>query len=97
MDNTLLNRVFRNNEGKIIIIQKPNLPIFIWTLTSLLKLVFTTGRINLGLEMIAFASLFSWAWGELFEGVNYFRRGLGLLVIIALNLQLSPLGKSIHF
>jgi hypothetical protein len=97
MENTLLDRVFRNSEGKIIIIQRPNLPIFIWTLASLLKLFFTTGIINLGLEMIAFASLFSWAWGELFEGVNYFRRGLGLLVIIALNLQLSPLGKSIHF
>ncbi len=97
MGNTLINRFFRNSEGKIIIIQKPNLPIFIWTLASLLKLVFTTGRINLGLEAIAFASLFSWAWGELFEGVNYFRRGLGLLVIIALNLQLSPLGKSVHF
>jgi hypothetical protein len=97
MENTLLDRVFRNSEGKIIIIQKPNTPIFVWTLVSLLKLFFTTGIINLGLEMIAFASLFSWAWGELLEGVNYFRRGLGLLVIIALNLQLSPLGKSIHF
>jgi hypothetical protein len=97
MENTLLDRVFRNSEGKIIIIQRPNLPIFVWTLASLFKLFFTTGIINLGLEMIAFASLFSWAWGELFEGVNYFRRGLGLLVIIALNLQLSPLGKSIHF
>jgi hypothetical protein len=97
MENTLLDRVFRNSEGQIIIIQIPNLPILIWTLASLLKLVFTTGRINLGLEMLAFASLFSWAWGELFEGVNYFRRGLGLLVIIGLNLQLSPLGKSVHF
>jgi hypothetical protein len=97
MDNTLLDRVFRNNEGKIIIIQMPNLPIFIWVLASLLKLVFTTGVINTGLEMAAFASLFTWAWGELFEGVNYFRRGLGLVVIIALNLQLSPLGKSVHF
>jgi hypothetical protein len=97
MENTLLDRVFRNSEGKIIIIQQPNTPIFIWTLASLLKLFFTTGIINLGLEMIAFASLFSWAWGELLAGVNYFRRGLGLLVIIALNLQLSPLGKSIHF
>jgi hypothetical protein len=63
----------------------------------LLKIVFTTGRINTGLEMIAFASLFTWAWGELFEGVNYFRRGLGLMVILALNIQLSPLGKSVHF
>jgi hypothetical protein len=97
MSNTLLDRVFPNNEGKIIIIQMPNLPIFIWTLASLLKIVFTTGRINTGLEMIAFASLFTWAWGELFEGVNYFRRGLGLMVILALNIQLSPLGKSVHF
>jgi len=26
--------------------------------------------------------LFTWAWQELFEGVNYFRRALGLVVLI---------------
>jgi hypothetical protein len=62
----------------------PNLPLIIWGLSSLLQLVFTTGRINIGLDSIAFGSLFTWAWEELFQGVNYFRRGLGAIVLFAL-------------
>jgi hypothetical protein len=26
--------------------------------------------------------LFTWAWQELFQGVNYFRRSLGLVVLL---------------
>jgi hypothetical protein len=36
------------------------------------------------LEVLAFGSLFTWAWEELFQGVNYFRRALGLLVLVSL-------------
>jgi hypothetical protein len=38
--------------------------------------------VNTGLEALAFGSLFTWAWLELFQGVNYFRRALGLGVLI---------------
>ena len=53
-------------------------------MASLLRLIFTTGKVNIGLEAIAFGSLFTWAWEELFQGVNYFRRALGFLVLIGL-------------
>jgi hypothetical protein len=42
----------------------------------------TSGNIHTGLDAIAFGSLFTWAWQELFEGVNYFHRALGLVVLI---------------
>lgn len=84
MKNTLFDQVFRDSEGKIILAQMPNLPLIVWIVASLLKIVFTTGRINLGLDLIAFGSLFTWAWEELFQGVNYFRRVLGLLVLVGL-------------
>jgi hypothetical protein len=76
--------VFRDSEGKIVLAQMPNLPLIVWIVASLLKIIFTTGRINLGLDIIAFGSLFTWAWEELFQGVNYFRRVLGLLVLVGL-------------
>jgi hypothetical protein len=90
MANTLLvrvaslkeNRVFRDSEGKIVLAQLPNPPLIGWMLASLLQLVFTTGQVKLGLEAISFGCLFTWAWEELFQGVNYFRRGLGLLVLV---------------
>jgi hypothetical protein len=82
MENTLFDKTFRDSDGKIVIAQMPNLPIIAWIAASLLGLIFTTGKINTGLDLVAFGSLFTWAWEELFQGVNYFRRALGLCVLI---------------
>ena len=82
MKNTLFDQIFRDSDGNIVIAQMPNLPIIVWITASLLKLVFPTGEINTGLDALAFGSLFTWAWLELFQGVNYFRRALGLGVLI---------------
>lgn len=62
----------------------PNLPLIVWIVTSLLALVFPSGKINTALDLLANGSLFTWAWLELFQGVNYFRRALGLAVLIGL-------------
>lgn len=82
MQNTLFDKIFRDSNGEIVIAQPPNLPLIVWVTASLLKLVFTTGEINTGLDLLAFGSLFTWAWLELFQGVNYFRRALGFVVLI---------------
>jgi hypothetical protein len=82
INNTLFDKIFRDSEGKIVIAQMPNLPLIVWIVASLLKLVFTKGQIYAGLDAVAFGSLFTWAWEELFQGVNYFRRALGLGVLI---------------
>jgi hypothetical protein len=84
MENTFFNQVFCDRNGKIVMAQMPNLPIIVWAVASLLKMIFSTGKINTGLDFIAFGSLFTWAWRELFQGVNYFRRTLGLIVLIGL-------------
>jgi hypothetical protein len=82
MENTFFDQVFRDSDGNIVIAQPPNPPLIVWGVASLLKLVFSNGDINTGLDVLAFGCLFTWAWQELFEGVNYFRRGLGLIVLI---------------
>jgi hypothetical protein len=84
MENTLFDRTFRDSEGTIVIAQMPNLPLSVGIVASLLTLIVTTGKINLGWELVAFGSLFTWAWQELFQGVNYFRRALGLIGLVAL-------------
>ncbi|AUS99867.1 hypothetical protein CLI64_05390 [Nostoc sp. CENA543] len=84
MENTLIDKTFRDSDGNIVIAQMPNLPLIVWVVTSLLALVFTNGQINTVLEVVANGSLFTWAWMELFQGVNYFRRTLGFVVLIAL-------------
>jgi hypothetical protein len=84
MENTLFDQVFRDRKGKVVLGQMPNPPLIVWAGASLLKLIFTTGKISVGLDLIAFGALFTWAWEELFQGVNYFRRALGLFVLVGL-------------
>jgi hypothetical protein len=84
MENTLVDKTFRDSDGNIVIAQMPNLPLIVWIVTSVFALIFTTGKINTVLEVVANGSLFTWAWMELFQGVNYFRRSLGLVVLIGI-------------
>ena len=88
---TLLDRTFRDSEGKIVIAQMPNLPLLVGLGASLFQLVLPSGNLQTGLDLVGFGALFTWAWQELFDGVNYFRRALGLVVlggIIALRLHI---------
>jgi hypothetical protein len=82
MQNTLFDKTFRDSQGTVVIVQPPNLPLWTWIATTLLKFVFTTGVLFEGLDAIAFGAIFTWAWLELLEGVNYFRRALGAIVLI---------------
>jgi hypothetical protein len=84
MNNTFLDNFFRDKDGQIVIGQLPNLPLIVWLVASLLQLVFKTGQVNSGLDILATSSLFVWAILELFQGVNYFRRTLGLIVLVSL-------------
>ncbi|UKP01289.1 hypothetical protein [Nostoc sp. UHCC 0870] len=84
MENTLVDKTFRDSDGNVVIAQMPNLPLIVWIVTSVLALIFTPGKINTVLEVVANGSLFTWAWMELFQGVNYFRRLLGLVVLIGI-------------
>lgn len=82
MENTLFDQTFRDSNGNIVIAQPPNLPLIVGLAATLLSLLPTGGNIHTGLEALAFGSLFTWAWMELFQGVNYFRRSLGLVVLL---------------
>lgn len=84
METTLVDKTFRDSNGEIVLAQMPNLPLIVWIVASLLALVFTSGKINTVLDVLANGSLFTWAWMELFQGVNYFRRALGLAVFVGI-------------
>ena len=84
MENTLVDKTFRDSNGRIVLAQMPNLPLIVWIVANLLALFFTNGKINTVLVLLADGSLFTWAWMELFQGVNYFRRLLGLAVFIGI-------------
>lgn len=81
---SLFDRTFRDSEGNIVIGQPPNLPLLVGLAATLLQLLLTTGKLKTGLDLVAFGALFTWAWQELFQGVNYFRRSIGLIALAGL-------------
>lgn len=82
--NTLFDKTFRDSSGNIVIAQPPNLPILVGLTATLLQFVLPSGNLQAGLDLVGFGAWFTWAWLELFEGVNYFRRALGLVALVAI-------------
>ncbi|MBD1937126.1 hypothetical protein [Microcoleus sp. FACHB-68] len=81
---TLFDRTFRDSEGNIVIAQMPNLPLLVGLAATLLQPVLPGGNLQTGFDLVAFGALFTWAWQELFDGVNYFRQALGLVVLVGM-------------
>lgn len=83
---TLFDKIFRDNQGNIVIAQPPNLPLIVAVTALILKqFIFTLNdNIYIIMDLIAFGSFFTWAWMELFKGVNYFRKMIGLIALLAI-------------
>lgn len=82
MQDTLFNRTFCDQDGNLAIAQKPNPPILIWAVAALLQTIVPEGNLHVALEVVAFGALFTWGWLELTQGINYFRRALGLGALV---------------
>lgn len=80
---TLFDRFFRDDKGDIVIAQPPNLPILTSFAATALYLFSTNSALEHLFGAIAFGTFFTWSWLELFQGVNYFRRTLGLLGLLS--------------
>jgi len=76
----MFKRFFHNKDGKIVLWQTPNLPIIGWALFTLLSRVIHLDA----LAWIATGFLLLWALLELGWGVNYFRRLLGLIILVGI-------------
>lgn len=79
----ILKKIFYDKYGNFVVFQKPNIPVLVACL-SLLGYSLSSGREQ---ELYKFTSLLSfgiWALLELALGVNYFRRIIGLAVLIFL-------------
>jgi hypothetical protein len=81
MNNKLFDKFFRNKDGQFIIAQKPNFPIIIWIICLIGSRVFS-GIVSDVFNTIGFVAIIIWSLLELFLGVNYFRRLLGLIVLL---------------
>jgi hypothetical protein len=84
MENTAIDKFFRDERGEVVIAQPPNLPLTVGLTAFILQAILPAGSFRASFELVAFGALFTWAWLELFQGVNYFRRSLGFLGLVGL-------------
>jgi hypothetical protein len=79
----LWNKVWREQDGRggVVIWQNPNPFLIAWAILTVISLLFG-GTLSDIISWAAHAALIIWALLEIFKGVNYFRRGLGVVVLL---------------
>lgn len=71
----------QDKNGKIVLLQTPNVPIFIWGIATILGKLVTAGRLQTFADVISFAFICIWAWLEIAQGSSNFRRALGVVIL----------------
>ena len=71
---------WKDDNGKVVIYQRPNIYLIGWIIVTVISL-FTEGSIATILGYVGSGLLIIWALLEIFKGVNYFRRTLGVIVL----------------
>lgn len=64
-------------------VQRPNLLLLIWAFFSAISFLIPDENLKAGSKLTASAALFCWAYMEVTTGVNYFRKLLGIVVLLA--------------
>ena len=68
---------WRNDEGKVVLWQNPNLPLTGWLIFLVTSWMTKDTMLASSLRNMSMAFLFTWAYMELIGGENYFRKTLG--------------------
>lgn len=89
---SLWSKTWKNRQGQVVIWQTPNLPLIAWAGLTVFSLL-VNGRLADILSWLGSAALITWSLLEIFRGVNYFRRALGLFILfLAIMSLLKSLG-----
>ncbi len=75
-----ISQFFKDPKGQIVIAQFPNGPLWVWLGATLLESLKISFIPPLWISTIGLIAILYWAGLEIFQGVNGFRRCLGLLV-----------------
>lgn len=81
------DKTWRDPEGKVVLWQWPNVWLMTWMIALVVSWFLPPGKLTDGLSLISFTALVVWALLEIFKGVNYFRRLLGLAILVMLILN----------
>lgn len=91
-ERSLWDKFWRNDEGKVVFWQFPNVWLILWLVVEIVSLLVASHRAEIITWWVATVALSVWALLEIFRGVNYFRRLLGLLVAVLIILSIIGVG-----
>lgn len=77
------DRFLKDQDGKIVIWQAPNLPLYAWIIFEVISLPLSNEQLKAGVKELSTVFLFTWGYLEVTSGVNYFRRSIGGIVLLA--------------
>ena len=84
MSKSFNQKFWEDNHGKVVVWQSPNIWLWTWFITMVLNWFLSYARAVQVIGFVSLAALIFWAILELARGVNYFRRLLGLMVLLLL-------------
>lgn len=90
-DQDLWDKFWKDKHGRVVVWQMPNVFLIGWVVLTLASL-FTNGNLATGLWWAALAVLAIWSLLEIFKGVNYLRRLLGLIVLAVIVAAIFKVG-----
>jgi hypothetical protein len=90
---SLWDRFWKDKRGEVIIYQRPNFWLITWAVVSVVSIFAPHGKPADVLWYIGTGFLSVWALLEIFKGVNYFRRLLGVIVLIMIIASFFNVGR----
>lgn len=77
----LWDKFWKDKDGNVVVYQRPNIWLIGWVVLTLISL-FLNGTVSNYFWWAALVSLTVWSLLEIFQGVNYLRRLLGVIVLV---------------
>jgi len=77
-----IRKFVSDKNGKVVIVKSPNLPLVGWFMCLAVAQFMAHGYLRTGLLNLSAAFIFLWAYLEITQGDSYFRRLLGLIVMV---------------
>lgn len=79
----MIRAFFADNKNRVSLWQAPNISLLAWGASAVLGRILPDGELRRIVGYAGSAAIVVWALLEVFTGVSYFRRFLGVVVLLA--------------
>ncbi len=78
-----ITKWLKDKYGRVVLFEAPNIPLISWAVCTVVgALIEEPSTLHNIINVVAFGSLFTWAWLEIADGTTYFRRVLGVAIMV---------------